>query len=188
MTKLLDEAINKIRALPEAEQEVVAALIMKEFDGQKRGTASSRFLSGPSGMIRRISHPNPPEILKQTDWKATPENAEQICEYITKLIENSYVTEARKIVSAIPPGVSVELDYWKKVLAEPVARIMKSSNDGDPGKDMLWIEKNADKHKGKWVALKNGELLGHHKSRVELHRILEQSGKLAGSLFIRIGN
>jgi len=188
MTKLLEEAINKIRALPEAEQEAVAALILKEFDGQKQGTAFRHLRSRPSGMIRRISRPAPPEILKQTDWEATPENAEQICDYITELIENSYVPEARGIVSAIPPGVSVELDYWKKVLAEPVARVTKSTTDRYPKKDMLWIEKNADRYKGKWVALKSGDLLGSYESLKELHHTLKKSGKLTGTLAFRVGD
>ncbi len=188
MSKLVEEAINEIRALPEGEQEAVAALILKEFDGKKKGSGFRHLRNGPSGMIRRISHPEPLEILKRADWKATPENADQICDYIAELIESSYVPEARRIVSAIPPGVSVELDYWKKVLAEPVARITKSATDRDPKKDMLWIEKNADRYRGKWVALKSGELLGSYESLKELHHTLKKSGRLAGTLAFRVGD
>ncbi|HHC24033.1 MAG TPA: hypothetical protein ENK58_01265 [Desulfobacterales bacterium] len=139
-------------------------------------------------MIRPIRHPEPPETLKHEDWKGTPENAEQICDYITKLVENSYVTEARKIVSAIPLGVSLELDYWKKVLAEPVARVTKPRTDRDPRKDTLWIEKNAGKYKGKWIALKSGDLLGSNESLAELHSTLKQSGKITGAFVFRVGS
>ncbi len=192
MTKLLKKAINKIRMLPDAEQDVMAALILEEFfDKQQWDTAfihSQEKRSRLPEKARGENHHEIPDISKHADWNATVENAERISNHIKKLIENSRVQEARKIVSAIRPGVSAKLDYWKKVLTEPVAKVGGPGTGGDMRKDILWFEKNADNYKGKWVALKNGVLLGSHKSRAELRQNLKQSGKLARSLFIRIEN
>jgi len=182
MTGLLEKAIDKIRILPEAEQEAIAALILEKLPAGHQGDIAYR-RSRERNRVDRCS-----ETSEFTAQEATPENSEQICEYIKELIENSCVTEARRLVSDIRPGVSEELDYWKKVLALPVARVTKPLADTDPKKDMLWIEKNADNYKGRWVALKNGELIGSHESYIELHRTLKQSGRITGSFFFRIGN
>ncbi len=187
MNELLEKAIDKIRALPDAEQNAVAALMLEDLPDKERRDRAYVRLQTRLREKARIANRPAPKILEQTDWEATPENAEQICEYIKELIESSRVLEARRIVSEIRPGVSVELDYWKKVLAEPVARLGKSTTDGNPGRDMLWIEENADRYKGKWVALKSGKLLGCHESHAELHRTLKKSGRLTGTLFFRVG-
>ncbi len=188
MNELLEKAIDKIRALPDAEQGAMAALILERFpDGQRKDTPPARPWLGPVVPLGMAPGDPATEISEGEDWEATPENAERICEHIKALVEASRVLEARRIVSAIPPGISTELDYWKRVLAEPVVRVTKPTTDGDPRKDMLWIEKNADKYKGKWVALKSGELLGNHESYMELHRTLKQAGKITGSFFFRVG-
>jgi hypothetical protein len=184
MTQLLEKAINKIRTLPKAEQEAMAALILEKIPDERQTGGS---FGRSRAKVRGDKPPDPPEFLKHKDWEATPENAERICEHIKELIESSRVSEARGIVSKIRPGVSAELDYWKNILALPVPRIGKPVTEGDPKKDMLWIEKNADKYKGKWVALKSGELLGSHESLKKLHRTLKESGKITGSFLFKIG-
>ncbi len=79
-----------------------------------------------------------------------------------------------------------KLDYWKKVLAVPVARPAGPGSGGDMRKDILWFEMNADNYKGKWVALKDGVLIGSHESRAELRISLKQSGRLFGTTFFRL--
>lgn len=74
------------------------------------------------------------------------------------------------------------------MLAEPVARVAGPGSGGDMRKDILWIENNSDSYRGRWVALRNGVLLDSHESRAELHRIVKQSGMLAKSLFVQIGD
>lgn len=189
MNEQLEKAIERVRALPDAEQEALAAMISERFpDGKRREARSVRPFPGP--VIPLGMAPGDPviEIPEDADWDPAPGNSERICEHIKALIETSRVSEARRLVSGIPPGVSEELDYWKKVLAEPVVRVTKPRNDGDPKKDILWIEKNADKYKGKWVALKSGELLGSDESLIKLHHTLKQSGRITGSFVFRIGN
>jgi hypothetical protein len=176
MTRLLEKAINKIRTLPEAEQDTVAALILGEFsdEQQHKNTAFRR------------SGENPARIAKEAPEHAERENAEQISGYIKALVEAGRVPEARRVLSGIRPGISKKLDYWKKAMAEPVARLAGPGSGGDMRKDMLWFEKNADRHRGKWVALKEGILLGSHEQRAELRRILEESGNLAGTTFFKL--
>jgi len=192
MNELLEKAIDKIRVLPDAEQNAMAALMLEEFhDEEQRDRAFARSQTRLAWMrekARLANRPEPPEILEHPDWEATPENAERICEYIKDLIESSRVLEARRVVAAIRPGISTELDYWKKVLALPVARVTKSATGRDPKKDMLWIEENADRYKGKWVALKSGELLGSYESLKDLHHTLKKSGRLAGILAFQVGD
>lgn len=177
MTELIEKAIDKIRTLPKAEQEVMAALILEKFPDKQQTYSHSR------EKTRRELSPEPLKITEHT----IPENAEQLCEYIKELIETSHVSEARRIVSGIGPGVSEELDYWKKVLAEPVPRPGGPGSGRDMKKDMLWLENNADDYKGKWVALKSGVLLGSHESHTELYQTLKKSGRLTGTLFFRVG-
>jgi len=184
MSRLLEKAMEKIRSLPDAEQDAVAALILERFsDGRQRDEAF-RHLRG------RPFSPDPPKPLEMTEgenWEATPENAERISRHINALIEaGGCVLEARRIVSKIRPGVSEKLDYWKKVLAEPVARLAGPGSSGDIKKDMMWLENNADKYKGKWIALKDGVLIGSHESRPELRRTLEQSGRLSETTFFKL--
>jgi len=185
MNELLEKAIDKIRVLPDAEQNAMAALMLERLaDGRQRDKTFGHPWISPL----RSRPPEPPEVSEGEDLEATPENAERISRHIKALVEASCVPEARRIVSEIRPGVSEKLDYWKKVLAKPVARLAGPGSGGDMRKDMMWIENNADDYKGRWVALRNGVLLGNHESRVELRQILRQSGKLEKSFFVWIGN
>ena len=183
MNELLEKAIDKIRALPDDEQNAMAALMLERLsDKRQQHETFGRPWTAPF----RHRPPEPLEISEGEDWEATPENAERISKHISALLEAGCVPEARRIVSKIQPGISEELDHWKKVLAEPVARLAGPGSGGDMRKDMVWIENNSDTYRGRWVALRNGVLLGSHESRAELHQIVKQSGMLAKSLFIRI--
>jgi len=64
----------------------------------------------------------------------------------------------------------------------------KKATGGNMLKNTLWIQKNAAAYRGKWVALKNGKLLGSHESQVELYRNLKESGNISGSVFFRVEN
>lgn len=49
-----------------------------------------------------------------------------------------------------------------------------------------WLREHKHEYRGRWVALRGGALLGADKSRVALHRRLEQSGELTGAAFARL--
>ncbi len=114
------------------------------------------------------------------------ENESLIVEKLRSCVEDGDVAEARRLVTGIRPGISVRIDNWRRVLAEPKATIGNPGTDEGLEEDSVWLENNALKYQGKWVALKKGTLIGSHKSRIELHRFLEQSDKLAGVMFVRL--
>jgi hypothetical protein len=114
------------------------------------------------------------------------ENESLIVEKLRSCVEESRVAEARKLVSGISPGISVRIDNWRRVLAEPKVTVGNPGTDEGLREDSIWLENNALKYQGKWVALKKGTLIGSHESRIELHRSLEQSDKLAGVMFVRL--
>ncbi|MCP4104715.1 MAG: hypothetical protein GY749_04130 [Desulfobacteraceae bacterium] len=110
-----------------------------------------------------------------------------VSDHIRNLVEKGRVQEARSVLPVVRCRGSERLKHWKKVLALPKARVTKSTTSGDKIKNALWFRENAHKYKGKWIALKDGVLLGSHKSRIELHQNLKQAGNLSGSLFSKIG-
>jgi len=128
------------------------------------------------------------EIAKEllTDMEAGIRLEKRISEHVKKLVENSCIDDARDVLSNIQPGTSTELDNWKKVLSEPKAKVEKSATGGQTRKNAVWLQNNAEKYKGKWIALKNSTLVGSHESRVELYQSLKEEGKLAGTMFFRI--
>lgn len=109
-------------------------------------------------------------------------------EQVKKLVEDGDVPEARNFLAAIPSGISQELDNWRRVLSPPKARAEKSASGGDTRKDIAWLENHAAEYKGKWAALKDGELLGSHERLLELHRAMKQVSKAEESFFVQIGN
>ncbi len=123
------------------------------------------------------------EFEAETPWK-------KISQQVKNLVENGKIADAREVLSNIPPGTSTTLDNWKRALENPKAKLDKSTaRQGESiKKDALWLQDNSDKYKGKWIALKNGILIGAHESRIELRRSLKQTDKLAGTMFFRVDN
>ena len=115
-------------------------------------------------------------------------HGQKMSEHVKKLVENGQIAEAREIMSITQPGTSAVLDNWKRALAYPKAKSNKSAGGKNIKKDAAWLQNNSDKYKGKWIALKNGILLGAHESRIELRRSLKQAGKLPGAMFFRLDN
>lgn len=113
---------------------------------------------------------------------------QEISEHVKKLVEDGQITEAREVMYFLQPGTSTVLDSWQRALAYPEAKLNKSTGRKNIKDDAVWLQKNSDKYKGKWIALKNGILLGAHESRIELRRSVKQAGNLPGAMFFRIDN
>jgi hypothetical protein len=126
------------------------------------------------------------ELLIDIETEARWEK--RISGHVKQLVENSRIEDARDVLSGIQPGTSAALDNWLRVLSEPTAKVEKSATGGQIRKDALWLQNNSEKYKGKWIALKNGTLLGSHESLVELQNALKNTGKLVGAMFFRIDN
>jgi len=123
------------------------------------------------------------EILAELEVET---REERISGHVKRLVENGQIEDARNVLSTVQPGISGALDNWQRALSIPKAKLEKSSEGKNVKEDALWLRNNSEKYKGKWIALKNGILLGAHDSRVELRRTLKQTGRLSGSLFFRI--
>jgi hypothetical protein len=104
------------------------------------------------------------------------------------LVESGQISDARLLLSSIPSGISSKLDNWRRVLAIPKARIGKTATGVDIKQNSSWLLNNSGKFKGKWVALKEGILVGSHQSRLELHKQLTLTNKLKGTAFFKICN
>ena len=115
-------------------------------------------------------------------------HGQKISEHVKKLVENGQIEDARDVLSTIQPGISAALDNWQRALSIPKAKLDESSEGKNLKEDALWLQNNSVKYKGKWIALKNGILLGAHESRIELRHSLKQAGKLSGTVFFRIDN
>lgn len=125
------------------------------------------------------------ELLANID---TDSRWQKISEHVKNLVESNRVEDARKVLSTIQTGNSVTLDRWIKTLTEPKAVVEKGSSAKNIKDEAVWLKQNSEDYKGKWVALKNGELLGADKSRITLHTSLKQTGNLSGAMFFRIDN
>ena len=129
-----------------------------------------------------------PEIYFEVPENSTLpiEFDEYIGRNIRILVESGQVSDARLLLSSITFGISSKLDNWRRVLAIPKAKSEKVATGIDIKQNSSWILNNSGNFKGKWVALKQGILLGSDKSRIELHRQLTLSGKIKGSTFFKI--
>lgn len=54
------------------------------------------------------------------------------------------------------------------------------------GASMIWLEEHTEQYRGKWVAIRNGELLTATDSRVELSQILDSLDSLTDVLVTKI--
>lgn len=118
-------------------------------------------------------------------WHPTTRDA-HILENVRNLVENGRISDARHLLRFVPMGISDRVDNWRRILAKPRAKTEDSASGGGLKRDLAWLYDNSEKFRGKWVALREGELLGSHENRIELHRRLKHSSKLDGAMFFRI--
>lgn len=111
---------------------------------------------------------------------------EGIAEKVRRLVANGEVAEARTMLSEVPFGCCEQLDKWRRLLAEPVVKRQGVATGKNSRADILWIREKASQYKGQWVAIRDGQLLGHNKSRLILHTELKQSDNLNGATFFRV--
>jgi len=102
------------------------------------------------------------------------------------LVEEGNVTEARKEIARVPPDTSELLNRWKLVLSEPRGRLHERASGGSLKQNLLWLQENSRQYPGRWVALKEGQLLGSNPSRLALRTSLKEAGDLKGAMFFRV--
>jgi hypothetical protein len=121
-----------------------------------------------------------------TDRRDRPEEYIQAEIKVRRLVEAGNISEARKEIATIPAGASETLDKWKRLLAEPVVTQGKTASGLGMRLNLLWLDNFSEKYKGEWVALKQGQLIGHNPSRIALQIQLEELDSLEGTTFFKI--
>jgi len=99
--------------------------------------------------------------------------------------------EARQRLSqAKQAGIlSTTLKEWQIVLEEPKVSVKNYASGVDLNKNYQWLNKNAKRFKGLWVALSRGILIDSHDNIMTLRQTLEKSGKLTNDVvFMAIEN
>jgi hypothetical protein len=106
---------------------------------------------------------------------------------VLNLLSAGRVSEARQLVNLLlKASPSPKLEQWARVLMPPVVRAEPSATGGAIARNNAWLREHAREYVGKWVALRDGVLVGEDPNRVALHRRLQQAGQLDGVFFARL--
>ncbi len=105
---------------------------------------------------------------------------------VRRLVELGEIQKARNIVSKFPGGFSRHLDKWRTLLAKPKVVKKTAGPDQDVEANHRWIHHHSNNYRGKWVALKNGKIVGNNTSSVNLRAELQQTSSLDGVLFFKV--
>lgn len=107
---------------------------------------------------------------------------------IRRLVQNGSVEKARLVIQAakISNNYTSRIAGWERVLAPPRTIVTEGSTGKNMSLNSEWLRENYDNYKGRWVALRDGQLIGSNPSRKELQLELRKKGQLAGSIFIKI--
>lgn len=105
-------------------------------------------------------------------------------------MQSGDVGGARRLLAEFDPTTRADprLARWVRALTPPEVRVGSSGSTGSLEKNAAWLRKNATAHIGRWVALRDGELLESNPDHVALHRELERRGELLGVVFVRIAD
>ena len=61
-----------------------------------------------------------------------------------------------------------KLQKYAHILAPPKVTVVPRDPDRVPGANLDWLKKNLDEYRGRWVAIKNGQLLATGNSHDEV--------------------
>lgn len=105
---------------------------------------------------------------------------------IETLFQSSQISEARyELQKAFFEGFNFpELNNWATILSRPTAKVDESTGGTDLRAVNNWLNENASKYQGQWVAFKNGKYISSDPSRVRLHNSLKEKGEIEETTFI----
>ena len=121
--------------------------------------------------------------------KEIPEDPpESYGERIRDLVERNRIAAARALVAeAEAKGAREEgLEKWREVLAPAkILGVGLIERESDRRREELWIERNAETYRGRWVALEGDTLLAHAATFTELAEKIDNSGPARNPLAFR---
>lgn len=130
------------------------------------------------------------ELLSRSSTNAYPDiedDSSRVAELISDLVEKGDVEEARRQLnlSSVPNvPLGPVLKHWARVLAPPIIKEKDKGTGTDRSKGLQMLRENSDQYSGQWVAIKNDEIVGHNKSKLDLYQELKEKAMISGSLFI----
>ena len=146
---------------------------------EKKFRKDAEFLSGETGVYNNNMKNHHPVTAHHIDEK-------HILQKLKRLVQEGSISEARILLASIPHIKSPGLDNWHKTLSLPKVKQKKTATGRSQKEDAAWLHNNALNYHGKWVALKQGKLMGSHESQIELYRSLKQSGRIKGVMLIKL--
>lgn len=105
-------------------------------------------------------------------------------ERVMHLVETGHWGAARTELEAAGPAP--ELEGLRKVLEPARVTIAGPASGKGLASTRRWLAANREAYRGKWVALRNGELVDSDRSHAALHDRLATQGDPAGLLVIKV--
>lgn len=116
--------------------------------------------------------PTPSSVAEQLEPDASDLHAQ-----IRRLIEAGQVDEARRVVrEELDRGENARnLGGFPELLFLPQAERRPATGRDDLPENMAWLRRHRDEYRGEWVALSDGMLVDHDRSRAVLAKRLART-------------
>lgn len=136
--------------------------------------------------FKKIDDHYPDGIFSSEGSSEISKDAESVLLKIKKLFTSNQISEARaELGKALLKGFNTsEFKIWAKLLTRPKAHIGKNAGGSDLEKINIWLENNASRYLGQWIAFKEGEFIDGKSSRVELQNTLKKKDQLKNATII----
>lgn len=135
--------------------------------------------------IRQLANDAARLFLMRSQLRAITVVLKQRPSELLELVNSGLIKAARTLVTSA--GAAVRDPLWAALLEPPVTTARPKSGLSDFKRNADWLRRNRTSFRGAWVAVYNGQLVDHDKSRLALHHRLEGSGRLVqGTLFAKV--
>ncbi|MCI0394838.1 MAG: hypothetical protein L0332_12850 [Chloroflexi bacterium] len=178
--ELYRRAQQLARASNREVSEVLAESIVLEDEWQATEDAPASFDAGLAALEAAADAQDEKAFVaayEAIDWPGRP--AEDFVQAVNLALKFGDLLLARELATQ---GVKqypnhAELQKMAYILAPPKARVVQGEPDTSWKANREWLKAHWDEHRGKWVALHNGELVGLANS---LEALLEEVGEVRG--------
>jgi hypothetical protein len=135
----------------------------------------------PSGAVLRIEAER---IERVPSGDLEPRNLD---DELRAMVQEGRVDEARELIrTELAAGRGQAIRVWAKLLEPPSSTPQPRSGRGDFDDNAAWLREHKDEYRGKWVALRDGGLIDHDASLIELRDRLREKGLERSSFCIKV--
>ena len=107
-------------------------------------------------------------------------------EHVRRLVEANRVEDARRYVEEQLAQGDTSLESWANLLRPPQVTTSPYRPRSDFGADNAWLRQNRDAFLGRWLALRNGQLLDTDVALRPLFERLTERGIVEGALVVQV--